>query len=58
MISENCVLGRIFVPKRDEVMGGWRKLHNELHSLYPSPNVFRMIKKKRGGMHVAYIGGT
>jgi hypothetical protein len=34
---ENRVLRRIFGPKRDEVMGGWRKLHNEkLHSLYNS----------------------
>jgi hypothetical protein len=48
MISENGVLGRIFVPKRDEVMGGWRKLHNEHRSLYPSPNVIRIKKKKMG----------
>jgi hypothetical protein len=40
------VLRKIFRPKRDEVTVGWRKLHNEeLHSLYPSPNVIRMINQ-------------
>jgi hypothetical protein len=35
----------IFGPKRDEVTGGWRKLHNEeLHNLYSSPSITRMIK--------------
>jgi hypothetical protein len=44
----NRVLRRIFGPKRDEVKGGWRKLHNEeLHSLYSSPSIIRMIKLKR-----------
>jgi hypothetical protein len=39
---------RIFGPKRDEVKGGYRKLHNEeLYILYSSPNIFRMIKKRR-----------
>jgi hypothetical protein len=43
---ENRVLRRIFGPKRDEVTGDWRKLHNEvLHSLYSSPNSIRHIKK-------------
>jgi hypothetical protein len=42
------VLRRIFVPKRDDVTGDWRKLHNEeLHNLYSSPNIIRMIKSKR-----------
>jgi hypothetical protein len=42
------VLRRIFGPKRDEVIGGWRKLHNEeLHDLYPSPNIIRIIKSRR-----------
>jgi hypothetical protein len=42
------VLRRIFGPKRDEVMGGWRKLHNEeLHSLYFSPSIIRMMKSRR-----------
>jgi hypothetical protein len=41
-------LRRIFGPKRDEVTGGWRKLHNEeLHNLYPSPSIIRMIKSRR-----------
>jgi hypothetical protein len=44
-VFENRVLSRIFGPKRDEVTGGWRKLHNEeLHSLYSSPSIIRMIK--------------
>jgi hypothetical protein len=39
---------RIFGPKRDEVMGGCRKLHNEkLHNLYSSPSIIRIIKSKR-----------
>jgi hypothetical protein len=42
------VLRRIFGPKRDEVTGEWRKLHNEaLHNLYSSPNIIRMIKSRR-----------
>jgi hypothetical protein len=41
-------LRRIFGPKRDEVTGDWRKLHNEeLHNLYTSPNITRMIKSRR-----------
>jgi hypothetical protein len=39
---------RIFGPKRDEVTGGWRKLHNEkLHDLYSSPSIIRIIKARR-----------
>jgi hypothetical protein len=46
-MSENRVL-RIFQPKSDEVMGGWRKLHNEeLHNLYSSPSTIMMIKSRR-----------
>jgi hypothetical protein len=45
---ENRVLRRIFGPKRDEVTGDWRKLHNEeLHNLYSSPNTIRMIKLRK-----------
>jgi hypothetical protein len=41
-------LRTIFGPKRDEVTGDWRKLHNEkLHNLYSSPNIIRMIKSRR-----------
>jgi hypothetical protein len=43
MVFENRVL-RIFRPKRDEVTGGWRKLHNELHNLYSLPSIARKIK--------------
>jgi hypothetical protein len=43
-VFENRVLRRIFGPKRDEVKGDWRKLHNEeLHNLYSSPNINRMF---------------
>jgi hypothetical protein len=42
------VLKRIFRPKRDGVTGGWRKLHNEeLHNLYSSPRIIRIIKSRR-----------
>jgi hypothetical protein len=44
-VFENRVLRRILGPKRDDVMEDWRKLHNEeLHNLYSSPNIIRMIK--------------
>jgi hypothetical protein len=47
-VFENWVRRRIFGPKRDEVTGGWRKLHNkELHGLYSSPSIFRVIKARR-----------
>jgi hypothetical protein len=47
-VFENRVLRRVFGPKRDGVTGGWRKLHNkELHNLYSSPNVIRIIKSRR-----------
>jgi hypothetical protein len=42
------VLRRIFGPKRDGVTGGWRKLHNEeLHNLYSSPSIIRIIEQRR-----------
>jgi hypothetical protein len=44
-VSENRALRRIFASKREEVAGGWRRLHNEeLHNLYASPNIVRVIK--------------
>jgi hypothetical protein len=44
----NKVLRGIFGPKRDEVIGGWRKKHNEdLHNVYSSPNVIKIIKSRR-----------
>jgi hypothetical protein len=58
-VFENRVLSGIFGPKRDEVTGGWRKLHNEeLHDLYSSPSIIRMIKssRMRWARHVARIG--
>jgi hypothetical protein len=49
-VSENRILRRIFGPKRDEVAGGWRKLHTEeLHNLYRSPSISRMIKSRKIG---------
>jgi hypothetical protein len=53
------VLRRIFGSKRDEVTGGWRKLHNEeLHGLYSSPGIVRVIKARRMRLvgHVARMG--
>jgi hypothetical protein len=47
-VFENRVLRRIFGPKRDEVTGEWRKLHNkELCDLYSSPSIIRIIKSRR-----------
>jgi hypothetical protein len=47
-VFENRVLRRILGPKRDEVTGEWRKLHNEeLRDLYSSPSIIRMIKSRR-----------
>jgi hypothetical protein len=52
---ENRVLRRIFGAKRDEMTGGWRKLHNErLHSLYSSPSIIRIMMRQAG--HVARMG--
>jgi hypothetical protein len=56
---ENRVLRRIFGPKRDEVTGEWRKLHNEkLNDLYSSSTIVRVIKqrKMRWAGHVARMG--
>ena len=58
-IFENMVLRRIFGPRRDEVTGEWRRLHNEeLNDLYSSPNIVRVIKSKRmrWAGHVARMG--
>jgi hypothetical protein len=57
-VSENSVLRKIFGPKRDEE-GSWRKLHNdELHNLYSSPNIVRVVKSRRMRLtgHVERIG--
>jgi hypothetical protein len=50
-VFENRVLRRIFGSKREEVVGGWRRPHNEeLHNLQASPNIIRVIKIKEDGM--------
>jgi hypothetical protein len=47
-VYENRILRRIFGLKRDEVMGGWRTLHNEaLRKLFSSPSIIRMAKSRR-----------
>jgi hypothetical protein len=59
-VFENRVLRRIFGPKRDEVAGGWRRLHNEeLHNLYASLNIIRVIKSRKMSWagHIACMGG-
>jgi hypothetical protein len=55
-VFENRVL-KIFRPKRDEVTGGWRKLHKEFHNVSSSLNVVRIIKSRRIGWagHAAHM---
>ena len=58
-VFENMVLRRIFEPRRDEVTGEGRRLHNEeLNDLYSSPNIVRVIKSRimRWAVHVAHMG--
>ena len=58
-VFENRMLKRIFGPKRDEVTGEWRKLHNEdLRDLYSLPNIVRVVKTRRmrWAGHVARMG--
>jgi hypothetical protein len=56
---ENRVLRRISGPKREEVAVDWRRLHNEeLHNLYASPDIIKVIKSRRTRWveHVAHMG--
>jgi hypothetical protein len=58
-VFENRVLRRIFEPKKDDVTGEWRKLHNEeLHNLYSSQNIIRQMQSRRmrWAGHVARMG--
>ena len=58
-VFENRLLRRVFGPKRDEVTGEWRKLHNEeLNDLYSLPNIVRVVKSRRmrWAGHVARMG--
>jgi hypothetical protein len=58
-VFKNRILRRIFGLKRDEVIGSWRKLHNEeLYNLYCSPSIIRIIKSKKMTWvgHVARMG--
>jgi hypothetical protein len=59
-VFENRVMRRIFGPKRDEITGEWRKLHNEeLNDLYTSPSIVWMIKSRRmrWAVYGAHMGG-
>ena len=56
---ENRVLRRVFGPRRDELTGEWRKLHNEeLRNLYSLPYIVRVVKSRRMGWsgHLAHMG--
>jgi len=58
-VFQNRALRRIFGPKRDEVTGKWRKLHNEeLNDLHCSPNIIQVTKSRRMRLagHVAHMG--
>jgi hypothetical protein len=58
-VFENRVLRRVLRPKRDEVTGEWRRLHNkELYALCSSPNIIRVMKSRRPRWagHVAHMG--
>ena len=58
-VFENRMLRRVFGPKRDEVKGEWRKLHNkDLSDLYPLPSIVRVVKSKsmKWAGHVARMG--
>jgi hypothetical protein len=58
-VFEDRVLRRVFGPKRDEVTGKWRKIHNEeLNDLYSLPNIVRVVKSRRmrWARHVARMG--
>jgi hypothetical protein len=60
-LFENSKSRRIYGPKRDEVTGEWRKLHNEeLHDLYSPPNINQVIKliRMRWAGHVVHMGET
>jgi hypothetical protein len=58
-VFENRALRRIFGPKEEEVVGGWRRLHNEkLHNLYTPQNIIKVIKSRImiWAGHVAHMG--
>jgi hypothetical protein len=57
-VFKNRLLGRVFGLKREEVAGGWRGLHDDLHGLYTSPNIVKVIKSRRmrWAGHVARTG--
>jgi hypothetical protein len=60
-VFENRVLRRIFGPRRDDVTGNWRKLHNEeLHNLCSSPSIIRIMESRRirWAEHVTQMGET
>jgi hypothetical protein len=58
-VFDNRVLRRISGPKRDEIIGGWRTLHDELHNFPYSPYIIRMVNWSRTQWegHIARMGG-
>ena len=56
-MSENMVLRRMFGPRKDEVTGEWRRLHNELNGLHSSPNIVGVIKSRRDGLGMWLVWG-
>lgn len=48
------MLKKILEPKREEIKGGWRKLHEELHDLYSLPNIIRVVNKGEGDVQVMW----
>jgi hypothetical protein len=58
-VFENWVLRRIFGPRKVEVVGCWRKYHNELYNLYSLSNIIRMLISRRIWWvgHVGHMGG-
>jgi hypothetical protein len=58
LMDKNKILRRIFEPKREQVTGGWRKVHNEeLHNVYCSPDIMSISDSHSGGYEKLYLLG-